>query len=146
MVIHAFMLDSAFVRSVLLFAEPTRRSPALSASDHDSHRSSSWSCGVATPVSNTLRTTGGAVVGGATGGATVTVGGAEAAGLESRIRPAVPDPAATATIPMRTAPATSVDLRNDTSGRYPAPATVRSSGRADAVCPWAPLGGDPRCQ
>ena len=136
MAIQAFMLDSAFVRSVPLFAEPTRRSPAPSASDHDSHRPSSWSCGVVTPVSNTLRTTGGAAVVGATGRAAVAVAAGDAgAGPGSRSRPALPDPAATATIPMRTAPATSVDLRNDTSGRYPAPPEpVPSPGRADATC------------
>ena len=140
MVIQAFMLDSAFVRSELLFAEPTRRSPSPSASDYDSHRPSSSSCGVVTPVSNTLRTTGGAVVVGATGGAAVAVAAGDAgAGPGSRSRPALPDPAATATIPMRTAPATSVDLRNDTSGRYPAPPeTLRSPGKTTRRGPRTP--------
>ena len=47
------MLDSEFVRSVSLFAEPTRRSRTVSTSDHDSHRPSSASRGVATPEAKT---------------------------------------------------------------------------------------------
>ena len=43
------MLDSEFVRSVSLFADPTRRSRAVSTSDQDSHRPASPSRGVGMP-------------------------------------------------------------------------------------------------
>jgi hypothetical protein len=52
--IHAFMLDSEFVRSLPRFADPASRCPALSTSDHDNHRPSSPVRGTVMPVSNTV--------------------------------------------------------------------------------------------
>jgi hypothetical protein len=47
------MLDSAFVRSVALFAEPTCLPREVSRSDQDNHKPSSWSRGVVMLVMRT---------------------------------------------------------------------------------------------
>ena len=74
--IHAFMLDRRSSARCCCWPSPPAGPPRCRPATTTASSPSSWSCGVATPVSNTLRTTGGAVVGGATGGAAVTVEGA----------------------------------------------------------------------
>jgi len=107
-VIHAFILDSEFVHSLLRFADPVSRCPASSTSDHDNHRSLSPVCGTVMPVSKTVG--GGAVVA-ATGGFADCV----ASGVVAAATADAPRSAATVVMLRPTTTAATITDRVDTA-------------------------------